>query len=98
MQIKENKEDYEFLKMIGRVVQEKLCKNRQISQESIDEWDKSFEEARAMFPTIFGETNSGDHPKAPYHNEHLFASRVEQSIAMELGINWEEYSKTVEAI
>lgn len=88
-------EDYIYLIAQHEIVEAMLCKKRGITEKQVSDWDKSFEKARAKFPDIFGDNEPGDHPKAPYHNEHLFASRLEQSLAMELGIDWSEYNKTV---
>lgn len=72
-----------------------LCLKRNIKEKDVTAFDEKFEKARREYPDIFGDTEPGDHPKAPYHNEHQFASRLEHSVAMELGISWEEYNKTV---
>jgi hypothetical protein len=37
----------------------------------------------------------GNNPKAPYHQEHMFASKVERMLANELGINWTAYDREV---
>ena len=88
-------EDYENLIATHEYVEAQLCKKRGITAKQIDEWDKQYEKARAKYPQIFGETEPGEHAKAPYANEHLFASRLEHSLAMEYGVNWEEYDKRV---
>jgi hypothetical protein len=33
----------------------------------------------------------GDDPKAPYHREHRFATRIERLLARELRVNWATY-------
>jgi hypothetical protein len=40
----------------------------------------------------------GDHPGAPYHAEHMFASKVEEMLAKQLGVDWLEYERAIEAL
>jgi hypothetical protein len=40
----------------------------------------------------------GDHPGAPYHREHVFATRIERLLAEELGVDWNAYSAAIEAL
>ena len=35
----------------------------------------------------------GDTLQAPYHKEHMFAEKIERSVADELGVDWKEYSE-----
>jgi hypothetical protein len=88
-------EDYENCIAIHEQIEAILCKKRGITEKQVSDWDKQFEEAREKYPDIFGDNEPGDHPKAPYNNEHMFASRVEHSIAQELGIDWAEYNRVV---
>ena len=37
----------------------------------------------------------GNNPKAPYHQEHMFASKVERMLANELGVRWNAYDREV---
>ena len=37
----------------------------------------------------------GDHPKAPYRNEHEFATMIGMMVAQKLGVSWSDYEKTV---
>lgn len=90
--------DYESLIALHEVAEAILCLKRGIKEKDVTAFDETFEKARGEYPLIFGDSEPGDHPKAPYHNEHLFASRLEQSMAMELGVDWKGYNDTVNAL
>jgi hypothetical protein len=40
----------------------------------------------------------GSDLRAPYYQEHLFATFVEKMIAIQLGVNWEEYCRRLEKL
>lgn len=68
-----------------------LCKHRRITQESVDDFDRKFEQNRE-----FGDLSEpGDSPEAPYRREHFFATNVERLLAAELGVNWNLYEKEI---
>jgi hypothetical protein len=68
-----------------------LCRERNISEEEVTDFDITFENNRKP-----GNKNEpGDDLNAPYHYEHQFASIIERAIALELGINWQEYEKSL---
>jgi hypothetical protein len=86
--------DYEFLVAIHELIEAHLCRKRGISEEAITEFDKQFEEAR-----VEGNIDEpGDSPLAPYQKEHQFATKIERQLAEELGVNWEEYDRTVNSL
>jgi hypothetical protein len=83
--------DYEFLVALHELVEMYLCEKRGISEESITQFDKDFESKRAK-----GNVDEpGNSLAAPYHAEHIFATTIEQLVAAELGVNWDDYDKTV---
>lgn len=86
---------YEFLVAFHELAEVILCKDRGISQESVDKFDTKFEEMRSAFPEFFGNREPGNSTKAPYQKEHLFATKVESMMAKELKVDWKEYDKTV---
>lgn len=88
-------EEYEALVGLHEVTEALLCRKRGIEEKDVTSFDETFEDARKEYPNLFGDTEPGNHPQAPYNKEHLFASRMEHSVAMELGVSWEEYNKTV---
>jgi len=82
---------YESLVLVHEQIEAWLCLKRGITQESVDEFDKAFEENR-----VDGNTDEPGHdPSAPYHREHVFAEKIERLVADELGIVWEDYDRTV---
>ena len=59
---------------------------------SIPEPDiKAFDEAHP-------DDDPGSLPEAPYHKEHVFAEAVEKWVATELGVDWDDYGRRVEAL
>lgn len=68
-----------------------LCKDRKISQKSVDKFDIEFEKNRKE-----GNTDEpGNSKKAPYYNEHQFATKVEKMLAKELKVDWKKYDKFI---
>jgi hypothetical protein len=62
-----------------------------ISIDEIDRFDIDFESSRREGD--FSEP--GNDPKAPYFKAHQVATFVEAGLAMELGVDWNEYGKKV---
>jgi hypothetical protein len=85
---------YEFLVAFHELAEVMLCKDRGITQEQVDDFDKEYE-ARREEGDI---SEPGDSPLAPYTNEHKFATKLEQLMAQELGVDWREYDKTVSSL
>lgn len=77
-------DEYVFLVALHEIIETALCKKRGITVAMVDEWD--CENPETM----------GDNPKAPYHTEHKFATKIEKMMAKELGIDWEKYDKFIE--
>jgi len=78
-------DDYAFLIGIHEAIEAWLCHRRQISEDSVTEFDKAFR----------SEGEPGDDPAAPYRQEHFFAMSVERLIAQQLGVDWEEYNRAI---
>jgi hypothetical protein len=68
-----------------------LCIQRGVTQESVDEFDMHFEEARDPQD----ESEPGDDPRAPYYLEHQIATIVEHLLATHLGLHWPTYNAHV---
>lgn len=86
--------DYEFLVAIHELVEAHLCRKRGIKEEDVTAFDEAFEKLRKE--DNFDEP--GNDVRAPYYKEHQFATMVEKLIALEIGVNWDEYDKTVNSL
>jgi hypothetical protein len=57
-------------------------------------------EATAVIQRRRSETEAaepGDDPRAPYHKQHVFASKIERMVADQLGVDWAAYNAEVES-
>lgn len=79
----------EMLIAVHELVEVLICKQRGISQEMVDRFDKHFEETR----TPDNEDEPGDEPTAPYVVEHCIATGVERILAAELRVCWKDYER-----
>lgn len=85
---------YEFLVALHELIEVMLCKERGITQLEVDDFDIAYEAKRN-----YGDfSEPGDDPKAPYYNEHQFATCLERLMALELGVNWKEYDEKVSSL
>src|ERR1700760_2489695 len=64
---------------IHELVEALLCKHAKVSEAAVDKFDIGYS-------GYFSEP--GADPAAPYHDAHMFAERVEKSVARELNIRW----------
>lgn len=72
-----------------------LCKARGITLQVVDKFDMDYETNRNPSDTI---SEPGDDPKAPYYNEHFFATTSERLMARELGVSWRDYEETIQKL
>jgi hypothetical protein len=90
-------ERYVFLVALHEMVEYELCRMHGITDSKVVEFDKSFEkERRANIHSI--EAEPGDDPRAPYRDEHGFASMIERIVAQKMGVNWAAYEEAVQAL
>ena len=82
---------YELLVAVHEMVEYYLCKEAKIKMEDIDAFDKTYELQRLPDD----DSEPGDSVLAPYHEQHVAATRIEKFIAAELGVNWTTYDKVV---
>ena len=82
---------YEFLVGMHEAIEAYLCKQAGISQVAVDRFDRAYERRRKPGD----DSEPGEDPNAPYHKEHMFASRVERMLADQLGVNWRAYDREV---
>lgn len=85
-------EDHNFLIALHELVEEYLTRKRGITEESISAFDLAYEKNRDPEDT---DSEPGDDPAAPYYKEHRFAMIVEQLMAHELGVDWNDYDQNI---
>jgi hypothetical protein len=88
---------YIFLVALHEMIEYELCKMHGVTDREVVAFDVNFEAERSMnlHPN---DAEPGDHPKAPYRDEHEFASMVEMMVAKKMGVSWSDYEKTVLAL
>jgi hypothetical protein len=69
-------------------VESVLCAHRGIPEPVILEFDKAN-------PDL---DDPGRDKRAPYRREHVFAENIERLMAEELGVDWDEYGKRLDAL
>lgn len=82
--------DAEAIIGIHEAIEALLCRRSGVSEKMVDDFDmdpRRIKEVEEM------EIEHGDHPKAPYRNEHCIATGVERILIAYLGISWYEYEK-----
>ncbi len=81
---------------IHELIEALLCRfnDPEITTEMVDQFD--IKEWPLMYQCNLKEP--GDSPVAPYHLQHMFASRIERAFAERLGVNWEEYERRIEEL
>lgn len=78
---------YEQLVLIHELVELFLCDLRGIAIKEIDAFDMAHLDS----------DEPGALPDAPYHREHMFATKIERMVADEMGVDWDAYEKAVQA-
>jgi len=86
---------YEVLVAVHEIVEMALTRQRGIEEQAITEFDIKFEADKEK-GLVAGE--AGDNVNAPYRKEHFFATSLERLFAAELGVNWFEYDRYVDAL
>jgi len=85
---------YVFLVALHVMIEYELCKKTGISDREVVAFDVSFEaERRRNIHRIDAEP--GNDPRAPYRDEHDFATMIEMMVAQKLGVKWSDYEKTI---
>jgi hypothetical protein len=82
---------YEALVSHHELTEALLCRDRGITAEAVDAFCATIEERRAA-----GTVDESGHDKAsPSHREHIFAENLERALALEWGVEWDEYGKAM---
>ena len=74
-----------FLVAVHEMVEAWLCKKVGLEEEEVSAWDKSHLELE----------EPGDHPSAPYHQEHVLATAVERKVCAGLRLDWNKHNDWV---
>jgi hypothetical protein len=82
---------YEFLIAAHEMIEAYLAIHAGVSPEAVDKFDRAYEAKRQKGD----DSEPGDDPNAPYHAQHMFASKIEHMIADELGVDWSAYDREV---
>lgn len=85
---KMNSSRSEQLVAIHELVEALACNWDGIPESAIDSWDNNFE----------GAGEPGDHPNAPYYEQHTLATAVERFMAQAFHISWKEHNAEVEKL
>lgn len=72
---------------LHELIEFSLCEQKGIPEPDIKTWDEAHPD-----------DDPGALKDAPYHRQHMFAEGIERLVALELGVNWEEYDDRVEAL
>ncbi len=87
-------ERYVFLVALHEMIEYELCRMNGISDRRVVEFDMNFEnERRARLHDI--EAEPGDDPRAPYRDQHGFATFIERMVAQKMGVSWSAYEKAI---
>lgn len=60
-----------------------------VSEEAITAWDKKHQHL---------DREPGDIKGSPYGRQHRFAENIERQLAHEIGVDWRDYEKALEAL
>jgi hypothetical protein len=75
-----------------------ICRSKGITQKQVDKFDKDFEKLQKGSTLYNEDAEPGDMSDSPYHIEHGFATAAERMLIAAMGINWNNYNKSVEGV
>jgi hypothetical protein len=84
-------DDVLFLVGIHELIEWYLCRKKGITDEVVSAFDKR------MLAEGYDD-EPGDHPEAPYRLEHGIATDIEKILATQLGVDWEQYGRQIDAL
>src|SRR3569833_3013995 len=71
-----------------------LCDQAGITDDVIDAWDMNYPAMRGPDDPL----EPGDHPDAPYHRQHVAATKAERAVVEAGGLTWEQHDGTIVAL
>jgi hypothetical protein len=87
----------EFAVGVHEAIEAMLCREHGVTDEVVTEFDMQFERERALGEHT-PEAEPGDDLRAPYREEHVMATAVEQTVCTALGLSWEQHERNVYAL
>jgi hypothetical protein len=85
---------YMLLVAIHELIEQVLSEQAGITNEQIDAFDFAYEAKRQAGD----DSEPGDSIDCPVYKQHQFATGIEKILAAELGVDWVEYEKCVNAL
>jgi hypothetical protein len=79
---------FEFLVALHELIESQICEYEGVSQSTVDTFDMAHPE----------EKDPGDLSYCPYRRAHEFALAIEMLVAQRLGVDWQVYTKAIEAL
>lgn len=80
----------ELALIVHELVEAVVCREDGISAEMVDQFDFGFIEGQKN-GVIPKDAEPGDHPDAPYKEQHELATRIEKEVLHSVGMTWAEY-------
>lgn len=78
----------EFVIGIHEAIEAMVCKKHGVTEEDVDKFDT---DPKMVKDIARKDIEGGDHPSAPYKQEHTLATGIERTLCYALGIPWFEY-------
>jgi len=85
---------YEQLVALHEQIEAELCDEAGIDEDKVTEFDKQYEADRRPGDV----SEPGDSKSAPYYKQHQIATAIEKLLAVELGVNWQDYEREVNGL
>jgi hypothetical protein len=76
---------FNLLVGIHELIEVFLCTAQGVTQKQVDRFDFQHQD----------DDDPGEHPKAPYHAQHMLAMSVEMLLSVALGVKWRPYSEAL---
>lgn len=79
--------DYIFLVALHEMIEQHLIYKKGITDQECTDFDIAWEEKNGNSP----DKEPGDDENCPYREEHDWAIKIEKTMAMKMGIDWDDY-------
>ncbi len=76
---------------VHELIEALLCDHDEITSKEVDDWDFAFVEGQRK-GEIGKDEEPGDHPKAPYHLQHVIAQRIENELVHSVGMTHRQHN------